>query len=131
MFLKKIKSIVIIVFLSFSIFLFFQQPVLADWSIGDQLQHFGQNSGFSNNRATDESSFVVAIGNAINIVLGFLGVIFVILIIYAGFMWMTAGGNESQVESARKIMIRATIGVIIILASYAITWFVMQAIESV
>lgn len=80
---------------------------------------------------TNEESLVIAIGKMINIVLSFLGVIFLILLIYSGFMWMTARGNEGQVESSKKIMVRAIIGVIIILVSFIITWFVMGNLSEV
>jgi len=123
------KKITIIILVIFS-FVFLSNSVLAwESSIGDQFQRLGEKAGVSGS-GTDDESVVTSIASVIEFVLGLLGVIFVILIIYSGFMWMTAGGNETQVENAKKIIIRATIGVIIILASYAITWFVMEAIES-
>ena len=64
----------------------------------------------------------------INSVLGLLGVIFLVLIIYAGFLWMTAGGNEDQVGKAKGLLINAIIGVIIIVAAYAISYFVLHAL---
>ncbi len=56
-------------------------------------------------------------------VLGLLGVIFIILMITAGFSWMTAGGNEEQVKKATSVIKSAVIGLIIVLAAYAITYF--------
>jgi nitrogen fixation-related uncharacterized protein len=64
----------------------------------------------------------------INSILGLLGVIFLVLIIYAGFLWMTAGGNDDQVGKAKGLLINAIIGVIIIVAAYAISYFVLSAI---
>lgn len=64
--------------------------------------------------------------NIINIALGFLGIIAVILILYAGFRWMTAGGNEENVATAKKILIAGIIGLIIILASFALANFVIN-----
>jgi len=61
----------------------------------------------------------------ISATLGLLGTIAVVIIIYAGFKWMTAGGNDENVTSAKKILIAAVIGLIIILSAYAITRFVM------
>jgi len=66
------------------------------------------------------------ISYVIKTLLSFLGVIFVILFIYAGFLWMTAAGNEEKIGTAKKIMISATIGLAIILAAYAITYFVID-----
>lgn len=62
----------------------------------------------------------------IRIALGFVGIIMVVLIIYAGFLWMTAGGNDEQVGKAKKIIINAVIGLAIILSAYSIVWFIMR-----
>jgi type IV secretory pathway VirB2 component (pilin) len=63
---------------------------------------------------------------AISAFLGLLGIIFIILIIYAGFNWMTAGGDEEKVKLAKDTLIRAVIGLIIIIAAYSITYFVFS-----
>jgi hypothetical protein len=47
-----------------------------------------------------------------------------VITIIAGYQWMTAGGNEEQVAKAKKNISNAVIGLIIILAAYAITWFI-------
>lgn len=62
------------------------------------------------------------IGQVINGLLAFLGVIFLILMIYGGYLWMTAAGNEQQVEKAKDIIKDAIIGLIVVLAAYAITY---------
>jgi cbb3-type cytochrome oxidase subunit 3 len=63
-------------------------------------------------------------GQIIGAILSFIGVIFLVLIIYAGILWMTASGNDQQVDKAKKLIIAAIIGLIIILAAYAITAFI-------
>lgn len=60
--------------------------------------------------------------------LSFLGLIFLTLILYAGFLWMTAAGNEDQVAKAKSIFANGIMGLIIILAAYAITYFVLEKI---
>lgn len=62
----------------------------------------------------------------VNVVLGFLGIIAVIIILYGGFKWMTASGNEENVSTARQIIIAGIIGLVIILAAYAIARFVIE-----
>lgn len=69
-------------------------------------------------------------GQIIGIALSFLGVIFFILILYAGFRWMLAQGNESEVEKAKQIIIAAVSGLIIVLAAYAITAFIGSRLTS-
>lgn len=61
----------------------------------------------------------------INIALGFLGVLALGFILYAGFLWMTSGGNQDKVDKAKKILINASIGLAIILSAWAIATFVI------
>lgn len=69
------------------------------------------------------------IGRIINIVLGFLGVIALGLITYAGYIWMTSNGNEEQITKAKKTLTSAAIGLVIILSAWAITTFVLSRLS--
>src|SRR3989344_745177 len=62
----------------------------------------------------------------IRVALGLLGIIALVLIVYAGFLWMTAGGNEEQIANAKKFLINTAIGLAIILSAYAIVSFVIS-----
>lgn len=64
------------------------------------------------------------VGSLIGLVLSFIGVLFLLLMIFAGLSWMTAQGNSEKVTKAKDLMINAIIGLIIVLAAYAITAFV-------
>jgi subtilisin family serine protease len=72
-----------------------------------------------------ESSFYQKLANIINIALGFVGILAVIIIIYSGFKWMTAGGNEQTVLSAKEGIKNAVIGIVIIFTSYIVVNFVI------
>ena len=61
------------------------------------------------------------IGAIIGAVLSFIGVAFLILMIYGGITWMTAAGNEEQIGKAKKIITAAIIGIVIVASAYAIT----------
>lgn len=61
------------------------------------------------------------IGTVIGAVLALIGVVFLCLIIYSGYIWMTARGNEQQVEKAKSMLRESVIGLIIVLGAYAIT----------
>jgi cbb3-type cytochrome oxidase subunit 3 len=63
-------------------------------------------------------------GTVIGAVLSLLGVIFFLLIFYGGIRWMLAQGNEQEIEKAKGILITACIGLVIVLAAYAITSFI-------
>lgn len=69
------------------------------------------------------------VAKIINVVLGLLGVVFVVLIIYAGWQWMTAAGNEEKITQAKKMIGGAIVGLIIILASYAMTTFIYSGVK--
>jgi len=67
----------------------------------------------------------VIIGRIIQVALSFLGAIALILIMYAGFLWMTSNGDEDKISRAKQILKNAVIGLIIILSSWAITTFIL------
>ncbi|PKL72442.1 hypothetical protein CVV26_01595 [Candidatus Kuenenbacteria bacterium HGW-Kuenenbacteria-1] len=62
----------------------------------------------------------------VNVVLGFLGVIAVIIIIIGGFKYMTGGGSEEKSTEARQFIIAGIIGLAIVLSAYAIANFVIK-----
>ena len=62
----------------------------------------------------------------INIVLGFLGLIAVIVVLFGGFKWMTSCGNQENVGKAKKLLISGLIGLVIILLSWGITSYVVR-----
>ena len=68
-------------------------------------------------------------GRIINVILGLLGIIAVSLIIYAGFLWMTSAGEEEKVSRAKKLLTSAVIGLVIILASWAIATFLINKLS--
>lgn len=68
------------------------------------------------------------IGRVINYVLGLLGIILVIIFIYAGFLYMTSEGVADKIDKAKKMMSAAVIGMVIIFAAYSIAAFIMKLI---
>lgn len=67
----------------------------------------------------------------INVIMGFLGLVAVIIILWGGFKWMTAGGNEDQVGEAKKLIIAGVIGMAVVIGAYAIASFVVQSLVNV
>ena len=70
---------------------------------------------------TSVGNFGAIVGRAIAVALSMVGFIFLILTVYAGFLWMTARGDEEQIRKAQKIIMGAGIGLIIVVSAYAIT----------
>ena len=66
----------------------------------------------------------------VNVILGFLGIIAVVLILIAGFLWMTAAGSEEKIATAKKLMSAGVIGLVIVLAAFGIARFVISSMLS-
>lgn len=71
------------------------------------------------------------IGNIIAVLLSVLGIIFVVLVVYAGFLYLTAAGDTDKVKKAKTLLTQSVIGLIIIVAAYAIAAFVIDALTEV
>ena len=76
------------------------------------------------------SDLATIVGNIINIVLGFLGVLLLIYLVYAGFLWMTATDSKGP-DKAKEMIKNSIIGLIIIVSSFAISNFVLNALGRV
>lgn len=70
------------------------------------------------------------IGRIIGAFLSLFGVFFLALLIYGGFRWMNARGNEEEAKKAKDIITRAVIGLVIALSAYAITYFISNALTT-
>ncbi len=86
---------------------------------------FGEDPGVGRNGVRD---IRLVLANAIKVFLGFMGIIFLILIIYGGFMWMTAAGQEENINKAKSLLVAGVIGLIVILASFGIAELVTSKI---
>lgn len=68
----------------------------------------------------------IAIASLVRTALTFMGTIFLILMIYGGFTWMTAAGSEEKVTKARGIIVNAIIGIVVVVAAYTITTYIIM-----
>jgi len=84
------------------------------------------NSGYGTTFGLGTADLESTVVQIVQWVLGFLGLIAVIFMLYGGFVWMTAGGNEEKVAKAKKVIGAAVIGLIIVLLAWAIVIFVVQ-----
>lgn len=95
--------------------------------INDYVDKIATDAGYDPGDQSD-TAFSARVGQVIKIVLGLAGMIFFALTVYAGFLWMTAAGNEEQVSKATDIIKMAVVGLAITLAAYSITFFVVSSI---
>ncbi|HPV70550.1 MAG TPA: pilin [Candidatus Magasanikbacteria bacterium] len=70
------------------------------------------------------------IGSIVKTALSLIGVIFLVLMIYGGYLWMTARGDSKIAEKAKDIITMAAIGLVIVMLAYAITYFVVANLSS-
>jgi len=111
----------IIIFLFFSVFCF--SAVSANANMKSNFSRFSEKFGYTTESNVNPGVIVAQI---IKLALSVLGVIFVILTIHAGYLWMTANGDSEQVDAAKNKIKTAVIGLIIIIMAYTITYFVLE-----
>ena len=123
---KRFLSLLIVICVAVISYGFLAMPSKAlslkdAFSAGGPLNTVGGGAGFN----TVQRIVDPIIGNIISVILSFLGVIFLILMIYGGYTWMTAMGNEEKVKRAQQMIIAAVLGLIVVVGAYAITVFVI------
>ncbi|MBI5230524.1 MAG: hypothetical protein HY981_04480 [Candidatus Magasanikbacteria bacterium] len=99
-------------------------PARAALNFGDADKQFKQAAGSGGAGLDVSSDPEKRVGQIIQVALSFVGVAFFLLMLYGGFLWMTARGDETQAKKAKDIIIMATIGMVIILLSYTATYLV-------
>lgn len=117
--------------ISLAIMAFLVLPFLTLPAAAQNTANFGLNEVNAGlNGVLSDADPRTIIGRIINVALGFLGVIAVAIILLGGFKWMTAGGNEEKTSEARKLLGAGVIGLVIILASWAIATYVIEALSA-
>ncbi|MFH1947086.1 MAG: hypothetical protein ABIJ23_02950 [Candidatus Magasanikbacteria bacterium] len=119
----KIKSF----FLSLIVMFLFIAPVLAIDIGGKMVDTAATQAGYG---PVTETTLSETLGTVVKAALAMVGVIFLLLMVYAGYLWMTARGEEETIKKSQKIIVGSIIGLVIVVASYSITNFVVLAILS-
>lgn len=88
----------------------------------------GLTNEFANQAGLGTKPLGQTIAEIVRVFLSVLGIIAVIILLYAGFLWMTAAGSSEKIATAKKLMINGVIGLAIILSSLAITQFIIGAL---
>lgn len=128
---KQIFSFIFL-FLAFSpVFLLpLAQPARADQTLTDsQIGLSDVGTAFGGTRAQIDPRVMVA--TIISTILGFLAVIFLGLIVFAGFKYMTAGGSSDKTNEALKLIRNAVIGLIIVLSAFMLTRYFIFTLNRV
>ena len=120
---KKIFKSLVAIFVSIMCF----APLLATPALATSADaDFGQSYAESTNLGNSDPRDIMA--SLLNLAMTFLAIIAVIVILIGGFKWMTAAGSEDKVSEAKKIVVGGVIGLVIILAAWAIASFVLTTV---
>ncbi len=95
------------------------RPIFAELIDSDLQSQIETTTGLGDTSPVDVTTSIITW------VLGILAIIAVALIIIAGIQWMTSGGNEEKVTTAKGMLRNAIIGLLIILAAYGIARYVI------
>lgn len=126
------KKIALIVFSLFSIFSILNSPLAlaapSELEL-EAMKQLGAAAGAEGaNLSGGQTDIRLVVARIIRVALGLLGTIFIVLSMYAGFLWMTAGGEEEKTSKAKKLLSNGVIGLAIILSAYAISYFVFKSL---
>lgn len=124
--IKKCIKLIIIIFLFLPLVALAAQNLQDSFGTANSpLSGAAVNAGYKG-----ETSVQQIIGVVVKTFLSILGIIFLILMIYSGYAWMTAHGDEQKVTKAKETITAAIIGLIIVVGAYAITFFVISKLTA-
>ncbi len=101
-------------------------PALAAISSDTGLSGTATEAGYS----PDATSLPVLIGGVIQGLMQVVGMLFLLLIIYAGFIWATAQGSDEKIKKAKAIISSAVIGLVLTFSAYTITGYVVSVMTA-
>ena len=87
----------------------------------------GSQAGLDTTPGTQQLPIVI--GTVIKTALGVVGIVFLVLMVYAGYIWMIARGDEAKVEKAKDTIVNCIIGIVIVVGAYAITSYIVTALN--
>ncbi len=130
MLLAKKHLLSLFFIISFAVFQFNSLPLLSPVRADDTLLNSQSllKDAAANNYGNSPKDVRVIILRVIKTLLQFLAFIVVILIIFVGFQYMTSGGNEAKTKEAIGHFKALIIGLIIILASWGITRYILNVL---
>jgi hypothetical protein len=124
----KKKLLILTVFIFFLSTFLISNLAMAATAVEEGLNSAATKSGLATDEQKDQSATELVqarVGQVLQILLGMLGIIFLVLTIYGGALYMFPGGKEDNTKKGRSYIIYAGLGLLIVALSYAIASFVM------
>lgn len=129
--MTRIRKTIFSVFAFFALGLFaVASPANAGAFAGTADLYGGQEANINANIGITTVAPQVIIARLINITLGFLGVIFLGLVVYGGYLWMTSAGDPAKIEKSKKLLMAAVIGLLLIMSSWAIARYIINKLNN-
>lgn len=119
----KFRLLLILFFLFFPLFIFAQTGKFSNYGMDITAKQGDASKAFNTDLSNPRGYIVETLGGITGTILSFVGLIFLILIVYSGILWMTARGNDQQIEKSKKTMIWSSIGIVAVFASFAFVQF--------
>lgn len=126
---KKILPPLILIF-CFGLFLNSVQAGLLSANKTNEIKDNQYAAAVTGGDYSADSSLETSLSSIIRIVLSIIGIIFLILMIVAGYQWMTASGNEDLIKKSKKTIINLLIGLALVLGAYALTYAFSSLLSS-
>jgi len=130
-FIRGCKALRILVIVFVTGAMIFASAPLANAQQGGVAGATAQVDQVAQRAGVGSTDLLSIIGRVINVFLSLCGIILLGLILYAGYLWMTAGGDSSKIEKAKAYIRNAVIGLVIIASAFAIVRFVMNMLGDV
>ncbi len=108
-----------------------QKIDISDGSVQGVSKNLNDISGANGANISGTNSIPQIIANVVKFVLAISGMILLVLVIYAGIMWMTSSGNPEKIGKAKKLLTSSAVGLAIILGAYSISAFVVVNISKI
>lgn len=106
-------------------------PMMASAQITADDFGLGAGDASANINLNQTADLETTVVNIVNMILGFLGLLAVVIILLGGFKWMTSQGNTEKVDEAKKLIGAGVVGLVIIITAFAIASFVISKILEV
>lgn len=128
-FIKKTLPLITLVF-CFTLFFNSAQAGLLSASKTNEIKDNQYAAAVTGGDYSADSSLEASLSTIIRIVLSIIGTIFLILMIVAGYQWMTASGNEDSIKKSKRTIINLLIGLALVLGAYALTYTFSSLLSS-
>ncbi|MBT4942216.1 MAG: hypothetical protein HOL80_02075 [Candidatus Magasanikbacteria bacterium] len=98
----------------------------------DYAQNIGKNLEATKKEARYEAVATdprIVVMKIISASTAFIGTAFLVYLVYAGYLIVVAQGEEQQIGDAKKIIIRCTIGIALMLSAYGLTKLIINVLD--